>query len=98
MKNDWRDYAVCSQDKTPHKWLSSNIDDVNYAKDGCRRCTVRKECLYSAIYEREAFVGVNAGYSEIEYMIRTWEPVEEDDETNWRKSDRLIQVLFREII
>jgi hypothetical protein len=60
-------------------------------------CPVKIECLYSAIYEKEEFIGVNGGYSEIEYLFRTWEEAGDEDETNWRKSDRLIQKLFREI-
>jgi len=97
MRDDWKNYALCADDEYPFRWLSSSIDDINYAKEGCMKCSVRIDCLHSAIYEREEFVGVNGGYSEIEYLIRTWERAEVDDETNWRKSDKLIQDLFREI-
>lgn len=97
MRAEWQSLAKCKRDDHPSRWLSSNIDDINYAKDVCRSCQVRIECMYSAVYEKEEFVGVNGGMSEIEYLLRTWEPVGENDETNWRKSDRVIQDLFREI-
>ena len=97
MDSNWAQRALCKKDDKPYSWLSSNIDDINYAKNVCMRCPVRMECLYSAIYEKEEFIGVNGGYSEIEYLIRTWEEAGDEDESNWRKSDRLIQNLFREI-
>lgn len=95
--NDWLKSALCKQDDNPSLWLSSNIDDINYAKDVCMRCSVRIQCLWSSVYEKDYFIGVNGGYSEIEFLIRTWEIAETEDETNWRRSDRLIQELFREI-
>jgi hypothetical protein len=97
MRADWASVALCKKDSKSYSWLSSNIDDINYAKDVCRRCSVRPECLYSAVYEKDQFIGVNAGMSEIEYLIRTWQEVDQEDESNWTKPDRLIQVLFREI-
>lgn len=97
MKADWLKSALCKKDDNPHFWLSSNIDDINYAKNVCMMCSVRIECLYSAVYERDEFIGVNGGFSEIEYLIRTWEEAGDENESNWRKSDRLIQKLFREI-
>ena len=97
MKADWLSEALCKKDSNSHLWLSSNIDDINYAKDVCRRCPVRIECLYSAIYDKDEFIGVNGGLSEIDYLIRTWEEAEDEHEDNWRKSDRLIQDLFRGI-
>jgi hypothetical protein len=53
--------------------------------------------LFSAVYEQE-FIGVNAGITEIEYLMKTWQEVEYEEEDNWRRSDKLIQDLFREIL
>lgn len=95
MRADWINAALCRNDIDSHKWLSSNIDDINYAKDVCRRCTVRMECMTAAIYEKDSFIGVNGGMSEIEYLMSTWEEVSSEDETNWGKSDSVIHRLFR---
>lgn len=95
--NSWLQSALCKKDSHPHRWLSSNIDDINYAKNVCRKCTVRMECLVSAIYEREEFIGVNGGLSEIEYLMSIWKEAESEQESNWDISDRTIQRLLREI-
>jgi len=94
---DWGIKALCRFDPNPHKWLSPRRHEIEEAREICHKCTVRPECLFAAVYEGD-FVGVNAGLTEIEYLMKTWEEVEFEHETNWRKSDRLIQDLFREIL
>lgn len=94
---DWHRSALCKKDDFPSFWLSSEIDKVRYAQAVCQKCTVRVECFLSAIYERDEFIGVNGGVSEIEFLIRTWEEVEDAEQSNWRGSDFLIQELLREI-
>ena len=96
--SDWRIKALCRRDSHPSRWLSSKREEIEYARQKCRICEVRPECLWSAIYEREEFTGVNAGITEIEYLMKTWEEVEFEHEDNWRGSDKLIQDLFGEIL
>jgi len=95
--NDWGHKALCRRDNFPEAWTSSRRSDMEYARQICSRCTVRPDCLFSAIYEQE-FIGVNAGITEIEYLMKTWQEVEHEEEDNWRRSDKLIQDLFREIL
>jgi hypothetical protein len=97
MVADWLSEALCNNHVNQSYWISSNYEEIKIAKSICEKCPVRLECLYSAIYEKSEFVGVNGGLSEIEFLIRTWEEAESEDETNWKRSDQLIQGLFREI-
>lgn len=96
LKSNWQDFALCRKDKNPNKWFSFDIDDINYAKNVCRKCTVRNECLISAI-SSDNFLGVNAGMSEYEFLIETWVEAKEYDETNWPRTDRAFQRLLRKI-
>jgi len=95
--NSWTYSAVCRRDDFPSRWLSSDIDDINYAKDGCRKCTVRPECLISAISKENGFIGVNAGMSEIEFLMTTWKEVDNESESNWEISDTVIRNLLQRI-
>lgn len=95
--SEWASQALCKRDKNPQYWLSSKRHEMECARQVCHVCTVRPECLASALYENN-FVGVNAGITEIEYLMKTWEEVEFEHETNWKGSDKLIQDLFGEIL
>ena len=96
-RNHWTSVALCKKDDQPSLWLSSNIDDVNYAKNVCRKCTVRMECLLSVVYEKDDFIGIHGGLSEIEYLLLTWKEVDDEQDTNWDITDSVVQRLLREI-
>jgi hypothetical protein len=96
--NDWTRRALCRRDAHPERWVSARRSDIEYSRSTCAKCTERPECLWSAVYSMEGFVGVNAGITEIEFLMKTWEEVEFEHETNWPGSDKLIQDLFREIL
>lgn len=95
IQSNWKSKAVCSSDKYHNKWLSYNIDDVEYAKDGCSRCTVRKECLITAL-QNDTFVGVIAGISEFDYLMHIWHEAVSEDESNWSRDDRVLSKLLQE--
>lgn len=93
LKN-WRDLAVCAEDKNSSRWLSYDIEDVQYAKEGCAKCTVRRECLATAL-QNDCFVGVVAGISEYEYLNIIWNEVAKEDESNWRRDNTALSELLQ---
>lgn len=93
MKSNWRDFTLCSDDKYSEKWFSYNIDDINYAKSVCKKCTVRLECISSAL--SEVFYGVNAGISEYDYKLITWKEAGKKNDSNWSRNDRTLQEVLR---
>jgi hypothetical protein len=94
IRSDWKSYAVCASDKHHYKWLSYKESDVEYAKEGCSRCEVKKECLATALVNN-SFVGVIAGMSEYDLLMNTWQEAGEN-ESNWRTDDRTFQKLLQE--
>lgn len=93
MKKNWRDFALCSKDKSSEKWFSYNIDDIKYAKTICKKCTVRMECVSNAL--NEGFYGVNAGISEYDYKLITWKKAGKENVSNWSRTDRTLQRVLR---
>lgn len=94
-QNNWKKDAICASDKYSHRWISYKKSDVEYAKDGCSRCNVRKMCLATAL-ANDSFVGVIAGMSEYDYLIKTWQKIMVDNESNWRTDSRTLQELLQE--
>lgn len=64
----WRSQAVCHNDVNSSYWVSYNLDKIRYAKDGCSRCQVVKQCLASASVE-PTIVGVVGGLSEFDRLM-----------------------------
>jgi hypothetical protein len=64
----WRDQAVCYNDVNSSYWVSYNLDKVRYAKAGCARCQVVKQCL-SSVSDESTIVGVLGGLSEFDRLI-----------------------------
>lgn len=93
---NWREIAVCSDDKNPQYWLSYDINHIRYAKEGCKRCPVKMECFSSAI-ANEMYTGVNAGISEWDYLNKTWQKAKKLDESNWRRTAAAFRKLLQEI-
>lgn len=97
LKSNWRKSAVCATDKNPERWLSYDIKDLEYARDGCARCPVKRECLVTALEEESTmpFVGMVAGISEYEYLLSMWKEVNNENESNWRTGDSALSKLLR---
>lgn len=95
QQSNWKQNAVCASDKFSHKWISYKESDVEYAKDGCSRCNVKKICLVTAL-ANDAFVGTIAGMSEYDYLMRTWQSVGDVNESNWGTDDTALQRLLQE--
>jgi len=94
LLSNWRSRAICANDQHPDKWISLKNEDIEYAKSGCEKCNVKKECLFSAI-ENDSFIGVVAGISEFEYLMYTWEEVTDINESNWRRDDTTLSRLLQ---
>lgn len=93
--SNWKSNAICASDKHSAKWVSYKQSDVEYAKDGCSRCDVKKICLATAL-ANDTFVGTIAGMSEYDFLMRTWHSVEDINESNWRADDTTLQRLLQE--
>lgn len=93
--SNWKNNAICASDKHSVRWLSYKESDVEYAKEGCSRCSVKKICLATAL-ANDSFVGTIAGMSEYDYLIRTWQAVWDINENNWRTDDTALQRLLQE--
>lgn len=96
LQSNWRKKAICVSDPYGNKWVSYNLEDVEYAKNGCAKCQVRKECLFSAL-NNDAFIGVIAGISEFEYLMHIWHEATREDESNWRTDDSTLSGLLQKI-
>lgn len=94
--NNWRLEAVCMRDANPNYWLSYKYSDIQYAKDGCARCNVKRECFFTAL-ENEEFVGVNAGISEYDFLMATWKKATKSNGTTRNRSDNAIKKLLQKI-
>ena len=61
---DWRDSALCAE-TGPDAFFPEKGDSSRAAKDICRRCLVRVECLHFAVANDERF-GIWGGLSDRE--------------------------------
>ena len=93
--SSWKKEAVCASDKHSARWISYKESDVEYAKDGCSRCPVKKMCLANAL-ANDYFVGTIAGLSEYDFLKYTWQAVWDINESNWRTDDTVFQRLLQE--
>jgi WhiB family transcriptional regulator, redox-sensing transcriptional regulator len=62
--DDWRQWALCAE-VDPDAFFPEKGESTRAAKDICRRCLVRIECLRSALANDERF-GVWGGLSDRE--------------------------------
>jgi WhiB family redox-sensing transcriptional regulator len=62
--DDWREWALCAE-VDPEAFFPEKGESTRAAKDICRRCLVRVECLRSALANDERF-GVWGGLSDRE--------------------------------
>jgi len=94
--SDWVLESVCINDETPSSWLSYNIKDIKYAKDGCSRCEVRIPCFLRA-WGEDSYAGVNAGISEYDILMLTWKETSKENGKNWARSNKLLQKILQRI-
>lgn len=91
---NWRTKALCAEDKNSIYWFSYKHEDVQYAKNICQSCEVRKECLINA-WGEDVIYGVNGGYSEFDILLATWKKAKKENDSNWNRTDRVLQKLLR---
>jgi hypothetical protein len=96
LASNWKSRALCASDPKQYTWWSYDKDDIAYAKQGCSRCSVRAECFLSA-WESDEFYGINGGISEYEFLLRTWKKSKKESNVNWKRTDRDLQKIMREI-
>jgi hypothetical protein len=94
IPSNWKSMAVCTDNYHPEKWVSYDLEDIAYAKDGCSKCSVRIPCLSTAIMN-DSFVGVVAGISEYDYLELQWKRAMKEDESNWRTDDSVLPRLLQ---
>lgn len=94
MINDSR--ALCQGDKNSSAWFSYQIEDIKYAKSVCSECELKTPCFLNGL-ENE-FMGVNAGISEFEFLMKTWKEAKTENESNWTRSNKVLQGIVREIL
>ena len=94
--NNWRQLALCHIDKNKSYWFSYKHQEVEYAKNVCASCAVRKECL-AHMWETDSFYGVNGGLSEYDVMIETWKKAKKDNDKHWSRTDTMLQKLLRKV-
>lgn len=97
MQSNWRSKAICTGDSKSSSWLSYDMKDIEYAKEGCSRCLVRKECLITAL-KNNSFIGVIAGISEYDYLVHTWREATRENENNWRTDDSILSGLLQKVL
>lgn len=101
INNDWAKNAICASDSRSEAWMSYNKEDIIYAKIGCEKCTVRRECFLQAweanSSDKTGFYGVNGGISEYEFLLGTWKEAKKDNDDNWTRTDRILQKFMRQI-
>lgn len=95
MRKDWLELALCSKDKRKNAWYSYNLDDIEYAKNICKQCPVKKECIFNALSGGD-FYGVNSGVSEYEFKILTWKKAKTINESNWSRSRSALQRVLQQ--
>jgi WhiB family redox-sensing transcriptional regulator len=91
---NWRTKALCAKDRNSIYWFSYKHEDVQYAKNICQSCEVRKECLINA-WGEDVIYGVNGGYSEFDILLATWKKAKKENDSNWNRTDRTLQKLLR---
>ena len=95
-QSDWVKKAVCANDERSIAWLSYDINEIRYAKQGCSRCKVQKECFLNA-WQNNPYVGVNAGISEYDFLILTWKEAKKVNGSNWSRTNKLLQGILQKI-
>ena len=94
--SNWKQFAVCTGDSRSFAWFSFKKEDIDYAKNGCAKCTARIPCFLNA-WESEEYCGVNGGISEFEFLLSTWKEAKKVTDENWKRSDKDLQKFVRRV-
>tara|TARA_B100000809_G_scaffold71109_1_gene68694 strand:- start:279 stop:566 length:288 start_codon:yes stop_codon:yes gene_type:complete len=87
------DGALCIENDRSHFWLSYNETKIEYAKAICKVCPALLSC---AAYMLEQYddggvpLGVLAGTSEFDRLELLWKEVDDGEDSNWARFDKLI--------
>jgi hypothetical protein len=92
--SNWKKKALCAADVNSEYWFSYKKEEIQYAKNICKKCSVRKECLMSA-WQEEYVYGVNGGFSEFEILLETWKEAKKVSDDNWSRSNKILQRMLR---
>lgn len=61
MSESWRQDSMCSKTKSID-WFSEDKEQIQMAKEACRKCTVADKCLEFAVRNKERF-GIWGGFT-----------------------------------
>jgi hypothetical protein len=87
------DGALCNADARSQHWLSYVEAEIEYAKSLCRECPAFLKCtayMMGQYHDDNVPLGVLAGTSEFDRLELLWKEVDDGEDTNWAKFDRLI--------
>ena len=87
------DGALCNASDHSHFWLSYDESEIEHAKALCKVCPALLKCAAYMIeqYDGDSVpVGVLAGTSEFDRLELLWKEVDDGEDTNWARFDRLI--------
>lgn len=88
----WTRDALCKFDK---KFTSFHIDDVNFAKSVCERCSVQVECIIANAEIDGTFM--SAGLSKYDRLLIQWKKVDSEDEGSFRDSSVYVSEVVRRV-
>lgn len=92
--NGWQKLALCARDANSPYWFSYKYEEIQYAKNVCKKCSVRKQCLMN-VWEENYIYGVNGGFSEFEILSETWKEAAKVSDDNWSRSNKILQRMLR---
>jgi len=92
--NNWKQKALCATDSNGKYWFSYKKEEIEYAKNVCKKCSVKKECLLYAWQEDDIY-GVNGGFSEFEILLETWKAAKKVNDANWSRTNKTLQRLLQ---
>lgn len=92
--NNWKQKALCATDSNGKYWFSYKKEEIGYAKNVCKKCSVKKECLLYAWQEDDIY-GVNGGFSEFEILLETWKEAKKVNDANWSRTNKTLQRLLQ---
>jgi hypothetical protein len=96
MQSDWKESALCLDHENRNLWFSYKKEDVDSAKEICKKCTVRTECFVS-MWNTGNFYGVNGGVSEFEYLQLTWKEVSSEKANNRTRASSVLKGILQKI-
>ena len=94
MQSNWKEEALCFNHPELSIWFSYKIEDVDRAKNICKKCPVRVECFMS-MWNTGDFYGIHGGATEFEYLSMTWKEATNEKQSNRTRSDRVLKTIVQ---